>query len=46
MTAPVLETDMPVWNGFAGERWPEAIDVRDFIQANYTPRLSHFSACR
>jgi formate C-acetyltransferase len=24
------------WEGFAGERWKEAIDVRDFIQKNYT----------
>ncbi|MFG2746654.1 formate C-acetyltransferase [Streptomyces chartreusis] len=23
--------------GFTGERWRDAIDVRDFIQANYTP---------
>ncbi|MDW4911083.1 formate C-acetyltransferase [Streptomyces sp. ADMS] len=25
------------WRGFAGSRWHELIDVRDFIQANYTP---------
>ncbi|MFJ5778882.1 formate C-acetyltransferase [Streptomyces sp. NPDC093094] len=25
------------WRGFAGTRWRERIDVRDFIQANYTP---------
>lgn len=25
------------WAGFAGRRWREAIDVRDFIQANYAP---------
>ncbi|WP_432033960.1 formate C-acetyltransferase [Streptomyces antibioticus] len=25
------------WRGFAGTRWRELIDVRDFIQANYTP---------
>ncbi|MDX3696753.1 formate C-acetyltransferase [Streptomyces europaeiscabiei] len=25
------------WGGFAGARWRTAIDVRDFIQANYTP---------
>lgn len=25
------------WRGFTGERWRDAIDVRDFIQANYTP---------
>ncbi|MFI0966293.1 formate C-acetyltransferase [Streptomyces sp. NPDC021080] len=25
------------WQGFAGTAWRERIDVRDFIQANYTP---------
>jgi formate C-acetyltransferase len=25
------------WDGFAGQAWREAIDVRGFIQANYTP---------
>ncbi|MFJ9006185.1 formate C-acetyltransferase [Streptomyces canus] len=25
------------WRGFAGLRWRDRIDVRDFIQANYTP---------
>lgn len=25
------------WDGLAGTRWRKAIDVRDFIQANYTP---------
>jgi formate C-acetyltransferase len=25
------------WHGFAGTAWREHIDVRDFIQANYTP---------
>ncbi|MET9295814.1 formate C-acetyltransferase [Streptomyces sp. NPDC003077] len=25
------------WRGFTGERWRRHIDVRDFIQANYTP---------
>ena len=25
------------WNGFKGETWKESIDVRDFIQQNYTP---------
>jgi formate C-acetyltransferase len=37
MTAPVLETDAPARAGFAGERWRETIDVRDFVQANYAP---------
>lgn len=25
------------WNGFDGGLWQKAIDVRDFIQQNYTP---------
>ena len=25
------------WHGFSGGRWRDRIDVRDFIQANYTP---------
>ena len=25
------------WTGFAGEGWKQQIDVRDFIQINYTP---------
>ena len=25
------------WQGFKGEQWKQRIDVRDFIQANYTP---------
>ena len=25
------------WDGFKGEAWKNAIDVRDFIQKNYTP---------
>ncbi|MFF9819089.1 formate C-acetyltransferase [Streptomyces sp. NPDC014006] len=25
------------WRGFAGTTWRERIDVRDFVQANYTP---------
>ncbi|MDO4620628.1 MAG: formate C-acetyltransferase [Lachnospiraceae bacterium] len=25
------------WNGFAGRRWKTKVDVRDFIQKNYTP---------
>ena len=37
MTASVRESEAPAWSGFAGERWRDAIDVRDFIQANYTP---------
>lgn len=31
--------DAPVeaWRGLGGSRWHDTIDVRDFIQANYTP---------
>jgi formate C-acetyltransferase len=25
------------WHGFAGGHWRDHVDVRDFIQANYTP---------
>ena len=25
------------WNGFKGDRWKSRVDVRDFIQSNYTP---------
>ncbi len=25
------------WRGFGGSRWRERVDVREFIQANYTP---------
>ena len=27
------------WEGFRGDQWRRAIDVRDFIQTNYTPYL-------
>ncbi|MDX3758557.1 formate C-acetyltransferase [Streptomyces sp. AK02-04a] len=39
MTATVTAgTRAPeAWRGFAGTRWRERVDVRDFIQANYTP---------
>ncbi len=29
--------DSKAWDGFQHDRWREAIDVRDFIQHNYTP---------
>lgn len=29
--------DFEAWNGFLGTFWKEEIDVRDFIQKNYTP---------
>lgn len=25
------------WNGFSGVKWKDSVDVRSFIQANYTP---------
>ena len=25
------------WRGFKGNKWTDDIDVRDFIQKNYTP---------
>ena len=25
------------WTGFTGKNWQHSIDVRDFIQCNYTP---------
>ncbi|WP_330302083.1 MULTISPECIES: formate C-acetyltransferase [unclassified Streptomyces] len=39
MTATVTAgTRAPeAWRGFAGTQWRERVDVRDFIQANYTP---------
>ncbi|MFE5369054.1 pyruvate formate-lyase-activating protein [Streptomyces mirabilis] len=39
MTATVTAgTRAPeAWRGYAGTRWRECVDVRDFIQANYTP---------
>ncbi|MFD5463931.1 formate C-acetyltransferase [Kitasatospora sp. NPDC127059] len=30
-------TDPGTWDGFEGGRWRDTIDVRDFIQHNYTP---------
>ena len=27
----------PEWNGFVGGKWEREINVRDFIQKNYTP---------
>ena len=30
-------TDFKQWNGFEGRIWKEKVNVRDFIQKNYTP---------
>ncbi|WP_405595368.1 formate C-acetyltransferase [Streptomyces sp. NBC_01410] len=32
-----VEAPAAAWHGFAGQRWRDEIEVRDFIQANYTP---------
>lgn len=34
---PTTELPLDAWRGFAPGAWSEAIDVRDFIQLNYTP---------
>ncbi|MFF8910646.1 formate C-acetyltransferase [Streptomyces olivaceoviridis] len=36
-TRPDVDAPAEAWRGFAGRRWRDRIDVRDFIQANYTP---------
>lgn len=36
-TMPVGNRTTDAWRGFTGTHWREAIDVRDFVQANYTP---------
>ncbi len=28
---------MKAWRGFKGRKWQEDVNVRDFIQNNYTP---------
>ncbi|WP_369213062.1 formate C-acetyltransferase [Streptomyces flavofungini] len=39
MTATPMETAVHdgAWDGFRGGLWRDAIDVRDFVQRNYTP---------
>jgi len=37
ITAVVGTRASEAWRGFAGTAWRERVDVRDFIQANYTP---------
>src|SRR2546423_5704569 len=39
MTAVSAETVVAAWSGFAPGAWSGTIDVRDFIQRNYTPYL-------
>ncbi|GGX79732.1 formate acetyltransferase [Streptomyces minutiscleroticus] len=36
-TAAIGSRAAEAWRGFAGGRWREHVDVRDFIQANYIP---------
>ncbi|MFC8358553.1 formate C-acetyltransferase [Streptomyces griseorubiginosus] len=36
-TRPDVDAPADAWHGFAGRGWRERIDVRDFVQANYTP---------
>lgn len=33
----MVRTEFDEWDGFSGTKWKEVIDVRDFIQHNYTP---------
>jgi formate C-acetyltransferase len=35
--APTTPHDLDAWRGFVGTQWRITVDVRDFIQANYTP---------
>ena len=37
MTKPGKFDSQGAWDGFRGEMWQEEINVRDFIQKNYTP---------
>jgi len=34
---PIQEASLSAWNGFRKSLWQKEIDVRDFIQQNYTP---------
>ncbi len=38
-TQHIEQTRQGAWDGFKGGLWRDAIDVRDFIQQNYTPYL-------
>ena len=37
VTSTTPDTQPSAWSGFAAGPWQDAIDVRDFIQRNYTP---------
>ena len=36
MNAPEVKVGLEAWRGFAGGEWQSKVDVRDFIQKNYT----------
>ncbi len=41
---PTATTDeLDAWRGFVGTQWRITVDVRDFIQTNYTPYLGDSS---
>ncbi|MER5866833.1 formate C-acetyltransferase [Kitasatospora sp. NPDC002040] len=42
-TQHIEKTQSGAWDGFKGGLWRDAIDVRDFIQQNYTPYLGDSS---
>ncbi len=33
----MMKTDFQAWEGFEGTKWKDEVNVRDFIQKNYTP---------
>ena len=35
--SPAINTNAHAWDGFTKGAWCETVDVREFIQANYTP---------
>lgn len=35
--AQLTETQQKAWEGFVGGDWQTEVNVRDFIQKNYTP---------
>jgi formate C-acetyltransferase len=43
VTPSAQDTQPAAWNGFTAGPWQDAIDVRDFIQRNYTPYLGDAS---
>ncbi|WP_198359735.1 hypothetical protein, partial [Streptomyces fildesensis] len=36
-TPSTMGVSEAAWQGFSGRSWRDRIDVRDFIQTNYTP---------